>query len=258
MNSLKYYEQNQNLINSDIFNNNGLISSRNFSFYFNNTKFLWKELMKINTAYIFRNKDLSLLEPYVENILYSRLFPDDIDMLSNDYIIQLVTLLQLTGQYLVYSQQKLELEIQELEARIILYEKHYEDNEELKILIDNLKKQNREKDFLIKMNNNIIKNGYNINNENYKNNLVETDIINLRSKKDEVKERKKYYYCKICANKKFITQEYLDKHMKRRHYDYNLQSDKEYQENRESLIQEQNFKKDFDKNLIQLKIILKK
>ena len=46
--------------------------------------------------------------------------------------------------------------------------------------------------------------------------------------------------------------------MKRRHYDYNIQSDKEYQENRESLIQEQNFKKDFDKNLIQLKIILKK
>ena len=67
-----------------------LISSRDFSFYFNDTKFLWKELMKINTTYILRNKDLSLLEPYVENILYSRLFPDDVDMLSNYYIIQLL------------------------------------------------------------------------------------------------------------------------------------------------------------------------
>ena len=253
MNSLKYYEQNQKLINSDSFKNTALISSRDFSFYFNDTKFLWKELMKINTTYILRNKDLSLLEPYVENILYSRLFPDDVDMLSNDYIIQLVTLLQLTGQYLVYSQQKLELEIQELEARIILYEEHYEDNEELRILIDNLKKQNREKDFLIKINNNIIKNGYNINNENYNNNLIETDIINLRSKKVEIKDRKKYYYCKICANKKFITQEYLDKHMKRRHYDINIDSDNEYQENRESLIQEQNFKKELDNKLNTIK-----
>ena len=41
--------------------------------------------------------------------------------------------------------------------------------------------------------------------------------------------------------------------MKRRHYDFNIISDKEYQENREILIQEQNFKKDFDKKLNTIK-----
>ena len=185
MNTYRYYKQNKDLISSDryrTFNNFNynwnLISSRNFEFYFYDTKFLWKELMKINTRYIEKNKNLSMLEPYVENILYSRLYVDDVDILSNEYIIQLVTLLQLTGQYLVYSQQKLELEIQELEGKILLYENNCKSNEELQILIDDLNRQNKEKDFVIKMTQNLIKNGYNINIENDNKNIKEYNNIN--------------------------------------------------------------------------------
>ena len=260
MNTYRYYKQNKDLISSDryrTFNNFNynwnLISSRNFEFYFYDTKFLWKELMKINTRYIEKNKNLSMLEPYVENILYSRLYVDDVDILSNEYIIQLVTLLQLTGQYLVYSQQKLELEIQELEGKILLYENNCKSNEELQILIDDLNRQNKEKDFVIKMTQNLIKNGYNINIENDNKNIKEYNNINLRSKKDELKESKKiYYYCKICKNKKFKTQQYLDEHMQRRHYDYNddNDSDEELRETKENYARD---KKEFDEKLNTMK-----
>ena len=97
-----------NLINSNEVKNNDLIKSQEFNFNFIGTKFLWKELMKLNTKYIERSGDISSITPYVQNILCSRLTQDNIDMLSEEYIIQLVTLLQLTGQYLVYTQKMLE------------------------------------------------------------------------------------------------------------------------------------------------------
>ena len=110
MNSKDFNEQNNNLINSNEMKNNDLLASNEFMFNFNKGKFLWKELMKINTKYIERSGEISLITPYVQNILYSRLTLDNIDMLSEEYIVQLVTLLQLTGQYLVYTQRMLEEE----------------------------------------------------------------------------------------------------------------------------------------------------
>jgi hypothetical protein len=200
--------------------------------------------MKINAKYIERSRDLSSLEPYVENILYSRLLFDDIDMLSNEYILQLVTLLQLTGQYLVYSQKKLEAENQELEERLNEFEDNYKSNEKYQLLIDNLNRQNQEKDFLIKTYQNMIKGGYG---KEINKNMIETDI-NFKSKKDGNDLKKEYYYCKYCANKKFKSQQYLDEHMKRRHY-YALDSDREYQETRESILKEKNNKKEFEDKL---------
>ena len=245
MTTLNFNEQNQDLINSDGYRNyNNLLSSQEFLFFYNDSKFLWKELMKINAKYIERSRDLSSLEPYVENILYSRLLFDDIDMLSNEYILQLVTLLQLTGQYLVYSQKKLEAENQELEERLNEFEDNFKSNEKYQLLIDNLNRQNQEKDFLIKTYQNMIKGGYG---KEINKNMIETDI-NLKSKKDGNDLKKDYYYCKYCANKKFKSQQYLDEHMKRRHY-YALDSDREYQETRETIIKEKNNKKEFEDKL---------
>ena len=249
MTTLNFNGQNQDLINSDGYRNyNNLISSEEFLFYYNDSKFLWKELMKINAKYIERSKDLSSLEPYVENILYSRLLFDDIDMLSNEYILQLVTLLQLTGQYLVYSQKKLESENQELEERLNDFEDNYKNSEKYQILIDNLNRQNQEKDFLIKTYQNMIKGGYG---KDINNNMAETDI-NLKKNKDGIEGKKEYYFCKFCANKKFRTQQYLDDHMKRRHY-YALDSERENQETRDSNIKEKNNKKEFEEKLNSMK-----
>ena len=202
MNSLEFNEQNPDLLNTNgLRTNNNLLFSQDIIFFYENTKFLWKELMKINSTYIMKSKDISLLEPYVENILYSRLIPDDIDLLSNEYIVQLVTLLQLTGQYLAYTQKKLEFENQELRDNINELEINLKDNEKCQNLIDNLNRQNQEKDFLIKTYQNMIKNGYGINNGIESN---DNDNINLRSKKDKLIETERnYYFCKFCAGKKF-------------------------------------------------------
>ena len=114
MNYQNLYEDENQLINNGDYKNSNIINSQNFMFNFINMKFFWKELMKIDTKYIERTGDVSILSAYVQNILYTRLDLNNIDLLSEEYIIQLVTLLQLTGQYLVYTQKMLEAENKEL------------------------------------------------------------------------------------------------------------------------------------------------
>ena len=150
MNSKDFNEQNNNLINSNEMKNNDLLASNEFMFNFNKGKFLWKELMKINTKYIERSGEISLITPYVQNILYSRLTLDNIDMLSEEYIVQLVTLLQLTGQYLVYTQRMLEEENDQLKEQINYLKMNITDNDKYQRIIEDLNRQNQEKDFLIK------------------------------------------------------------------------------------------------------------
>ena len=209
MNSNNFNEDN-NLINSNEIKNNDLISSQEFMFNFLNTKFLWKELMKINTKYIERSSDISLITPYVQNILCSRLTTDILDMLSEDYIIQLVTLLQLTGQYLVYTQKMLEAENDQLKENISYLKNNLTDNDKYQRIIEDLNRQNQEKDFLIQNYQDMIQTGNGIND-------IDKDI-NSKNNKDFNSTKKTYYYCSICSGKKFKSQEYLDEHMERRHY----------------------------------------
>ena len=240
MNSNDFNNQNPDLINSKGFNNynNNLISSQEILFYYENSRFLWRELMKINTTYILQTKDVSILEPYAENILYSRLNPDDIDLLSKEYIVQLVTLLQLVGQYLIYTQKRLEYENQDLKDKNEVLKENANNNKNFQALIDNLNRQNEEKDFLIKTYQTM---GFNKNNRNNRPSLDNDNI--LRGKKDKyIKTERKLYICKICSGKKFKSQEYLDEHMQRRHYDM-IGQDTEREDTGDS------YREEFDKKL---------
>ena len=237
-----------NLINSNSYiNNNNLISSQEFMFYYDDSKFLWKELMKISTKYIERSKDISLIEPYVQNILSSRLYPDDIDLLSNEYIVQLVTLLQLTGQYLVYTQKKLESDTIELKERINDLEYEHKESERLQKMVNDLRRQNQEKDFLVKTYQDMIREGYGLSSPIGDKNLVDDDNINLRSKKEVTygTDKQKYYFCKICSGKKFRSQQFLDDHMQRRHF-YEMQSG-QYEEKKVN--KSKKYKETFDEKL---------
>ena len=100
----------------------------------------------------------------------------------------------------------------------------------------------------------MIKNGYG--NNGMENNLIESNDIKLKSKKDKlIDTESKNYYCKFCANKKFKSQKYLDEHMQRRHIN-ELDSEREYQEIRENIIKDKNYKEMFDKKLNTLNEIL--
>ena len=243
MNSNNFNEDN-NLINSNEIKNNDLISSQEFMFNFFNTKFLWKELMKINTKYIERSSDISLITPYVQNILCSRLTTDILDMLSEDYIIQLVTLLQLTGQYLVYTQKMLEAENDQLKENISYLKNNLTDNDKYQRIIEDLNRQNQEKDFLIQNYQDMIQTGNGIND-------IDKDI-NSKSNKDFNSTKKTYYYCSICSGKKFKSQEYLDEHMERRHYNQK-EFFKQRGEREEKKDQDINYRQLFESKLNKMK-----
>ena len=170
--------------------NNNMTLYLKFMFTFINRKFYWKELMKIKTKSIEDTGDISLLSPYVENILYTRLDLENLDLLSDEYIIQLITLLQLIGQYLVYTQKMLESENYELKQNIIYLKNNIVENEKYQRIIENLNMQIKEKDFLIKTYQNMTQNGNEINNENNEN-------ANEKSNPEISYIKKTYYYCNI-------------------------------------------------------------
>ena len=209
------YESEKSLLNNNSYKSNDIYSNQKFMFNFINRKFYWKELMKIRTKNIESTGDVSILSPYVENILYTRLDLENLDLLSEEYIIQLITLLQLIGQYLVYTQKKLESENYNLKQNIIYLKNNLIENEKYQSIIDNLNRQIQEKDFLIKTYQNMTQNGNDINDIN-----SEDKDKNMKNIPEISYIKKTYYYCNICLGKKFKTQKYLDEHMIRRHYNF--------------------------------------
>ena len=209
------YESEKSLLNNNSYKSNDNYSNQKFMFNFINRKFYWKELMKIRTKNIESTGDVSILSPYVENILYTRLDLENLDLLSEEYIIQLITLLQLIGQYLVYTQKMLESENYNLKQNIIYLKNNLIENEKYQSIIDNLNRQIQEKDFLIKTYQNMTQNGNDINDIN-----SEDKDINMKNISEISYIKKTYYYCNICLGKKFKTQKYLDEHMIRRHYNF--------------------------------------
>ena len=232
--------QKNNLINNNEDKNNDLLKSQEFNFNFIGTKFLWKELMKLNTKYIERSGDISLITPYVQNILCSRLTQDNIDMLSEEYIIQLVTLLQLTGQYLVYTQKMLEEENERLLDENSYLKNNLTENEKYSKIIDDLNRQNQEKDFLIKTYQDMIQTRNGINDKDLDDNI---NNKNLKSNK------KKYYYCSFCSGKKFISQKYLDEHIERRHYNQKDLMKSNGQKEEEKSQEKKNYRQVFEDKL---------
>ena len=209
------YKSEKSLLNNNSYKSNDIYSNQKFIFNFINRKFYWKELMKIRTKNIESTGDVSILSPYVENILYTRLDLENLDLLSEEYIIQLITLLQLIGQYLVYTQKKLESENYNLKQNIIYLKNNLIENEKYQSIIDNLNRQIQEKDFLIRTYQNMTQNGNDINDIN-----SEDKDINMKNISEISYIKKTYYYCNICLGKKFKTQKYLDEHMIRRHYNF--------------------------------------
>ena len=250
MNSKDFNQQNNNLINSNENINNDLISSQEFIVNFINSKFLWKELMKLNTKYIERSGDISIITPYVQNILCSRLTLDTIDMISEEYLIQLVTLLQLTGQYLVYTQKMLEAENEQLREQISYLKNNLTDTEKYQRIIDELNRQNKEKDFLINTYRDMGQAGNRFNDADLKNN--KNKKMSLKNNPEFNESKKNYYYCRICSGKKFKSQKYLDEHMERRHFNQR-EFFKTAGEREERKSQEKNYRKEFEMKLNSLK-----
>jgi hypothetical protein len=146
---------------NDLINSYDYKSSRNKIFKPQNQEFRWKELMRLNPEYIRKTNDLTTLEPYVENILHSNLKNEDYQNLPGEYIAQLISLLQITNEYLMYSQQKLEKENDNLKKQMNEYNQIKEQNKKYEKIIKDYKRGNKEKDEILKTYQVIVKNGQN-------------------------------------------------------------------------------------------------
>ena len=77
----------------------------------------WRDIMKIDLKFIQRTNDLSTLETYLENLIYSNVTEDEISSVPEGNIAKLIRIYQFIIEYLLNSQQNLENNIKTLEEQ---------------------------------------------------------------------------------------------------------------------------------------------
>ena len=247
---LNNYFQNPN-INSYNKTNNTLLNSQNTNNIFNfkqptKQRFLWKDLMKINTNFIRQTKDITPLEPYLDNLLSSSLQEGEVNILPEEYISHLIEILQIIGEYLFYIQKRLEDENGGLKSQFnqTLSKIKENNNNEKDNIINELKKENKEKDLLLITYQKILKESQSIGN---KNNLI--DDSDNDDEESNLKNKKEAFYCQFCSGKKFKSEKYLEEHMKRRHL-IEYQSNKNPNKKNNNMDDKLNEMKEYFENLI--------
>ena len=176
-----------------------------------NQRFMWKELMKIDVNYIRSTKDITVLEPYVDNILNSYLEEGEVGIMPEEYVIQLISLLQVTGEYLYFVQNRLEEENKALNVKLsqsIKMSTAMNSNDDL---VKRLTRENKEKDMLLMTYQKMLT-SKGINASTSKGNLINDSMC-----EDNNNRTKQRFYCQFCSGKKFSSEQYLEEHMKRRH-----------------------------------------
>lgn len=191
---------------------------------------IWKNIMKIDIEKIKRNKNLSILESYLENLTYSNINENEINSVHVKYVVKLIKVLQFVIEILLDCQNKLENDLQILQEENykLIYENKSKENIILKNkdIIGNLKKQNQ---------NNI---GIILTFKNIVNNLrTNNQKLELNNKNEEE------IFCQYCINVKFKNQNDLERHLLKTHQ-INLEIKNEKKKNFEKTLNE--LKNQFD------------
>ena len=195
------------------FNSNQNINS-NYNFNTtsqNNQKFNWKEIMKINP------NDSNSFEPYINNLLNSSLNPNEIELLPENHIIQLVSLLQNVVKTSINNNKNLIEQNENLNMQLnssIQYQNNNNNNLENENSDDeynNLIKKNKKQEHLIQSYQQVLEG------KKKYNQLIESDDDENEKNDTYNNSNKNRFYCQFCANKKFYTEQYLEDHMRRRH-----------------------------------------
>lgn len=199
----KVYTGNTLYSSGDINNSN---SGLQYLFKERSGKIKWKEIMKLDLDGMVRNNDLSPLEAYLENLIFSNVDENDMQIVPETSFVTLVRMYQYILEYLLFTQQKLENDNKVLESNYnqLINDAMAKENllKENKSLINTLKKDKKEKEMVL--------NTYKCLIDEYKSGKFgNVEVAN---------NEKKYFYCKICEGKKFSTEENLMAHMDRRHY----------------------------------------
>ncbi len=196
-----------------------------FSFKERSGKLRWKEIMRLDIETMIKNNDISPLENHLENLIFSNVNENDVEVITENITVKLIKIYQHILEYLLHTQIRLENENKMLETNYnqalnesIIKETALKEN---KTLIGTLKKDKREKENILTTYKCIIeeykKGGFanTINYNNTKNNKLSSSVNPYSSSAND--DKKQYFFCKYCSGKKFSSEEYLNNHMQRRH-----------------------------------------
>ena len=162
-------------------------------------RFLWKEINNLNYNEI--EKDENALEnPVLKNILNTNINENEIQNIPENYLVNLIHTLQGLANNAIKNKNNLEIENKKL----------YHDLEEMKTNNEYLHQNN------MKINQKLI----DLNKQKMKQKNTQNFNIHDLLEGNNTYMKNKKFYCKVCTNKKFKSQKYLDEHIARRHPDY--------------------------------------
>ena len=211
------YDPNNNYNNQ--IRNSAQYSNNNNNNYFipmeKNQRIKWKNVLRLDLNFIQQTNDLSMLEAYLENLIYSNINEDEISSVPEGNVAKLIKIYQFTIEYLLNSQTKLENQVNFLQEENSRNSNKIEMKDskinEDKDTINRLKKQiERDRIVLLTYQNAIanLKRGRKTNI-----NISLNESQNILNEKNGEKE----YYCKFCTGKKFDTKNELDLHLRKAH-----------------------------------------
>ena len=217
--------QNPNIQNKNINISNG--SNYNQTLLSPNTKntLKWRNIMKINLHQLKNTRDISIIQPNLDNLVFGEVTEDDIQSLPEMNIVRLVEILQTSCDILLNEQQELEGEMMKLENDNIQVINKFKSDEKKyvknKDLICRLKKEKKRDLSVLYSYQNVINNLRNGTYNNIRNITKNITDINIKKKNiDDVNvnsNREKEFKCQICPNKSFMTEFELHKHLSEVH-----------------------------------------
>lgn len=215
------YYQNYNLNqNNNSSQNSNPISNQNYnSMDYNpynerNMKIKWRNIMKIDIDALRSTNDLTPLDNYIENMIYSNISEEEISSVPEGSIAKLIKLYQIVIDSLYKSQNQCENNIQYLrdENSRLINENENKDAtlRENKELITKFKKQKQNDDRVLLTYKNVIQNMGKL--------RKRTDInVSINNSHVIKNENEGEFFCKYCTGVKFYSEEDLERHMRKAH-----------------------------------------
>jgi len=219
----------QNLVENE--DNNNFENPQNNTNYNNyiqkkrpKTSIKWRNVMKIDLDLIKTTNDLSLLNNYLENFLYSTITEEDIQAVPEGNVAKLIKILQFVNEFLLNSRQNLNESINSLNGqRQELINQHQKLEEKLMSEKECLDKYNKERKIRMKeladyknAVNALLQGGVPNFDFQRKTNITSIDInkkINYNYSNTGFRGPMNGYKCKYCIGKIFSSEFELKKHL---------------------------------------------
>ena len=211
------YYPNQNINSSQ---NSNPISNQNYNsmdyspYNERNMNIKWRNIMKIDIDALRSTNDLTPLNNYIDNMIYSNISEEEIGSVPEGNIAKLIKLYQIIIDNVLKNQNQLESKIEYLsdENSRLINENENKDASlrENKDLITKFKKQKQNDDRVLLTYKNVIQNMGKL--------RKKTDInVSINNSHVIKNENEGEFFCKYCTGVKFYSEEDLERHMRKAH-----------------------------------------